>query len=107
MSILCCKLNLQSKVHARCCGGVLWLCNLCRPGAPVSPLCCLFPVEMTVGLIWLAPYGFQCSDFNCRVSFHPLCARAAGFCLEPEDMDRVHAALLDEDEEDQSIQLIK
>ncbi|XP_062199062.1 histone-lysine N-methyltransferase TRX1-like isoform X2 [Phragmites australis] len=38
-------------VHARCYGelepldGVLWLCNLCRPGAPrVSPRCCLCPV---------------------------------------------------------------
>ncbi|GKF87925.1 histone-lysine N-methyltransferase ATX2-like protein, partial [Tanacetum coccineum] len=38
-------------VHARCYGelepvnGVLWLCNLCRPGAPeVSPPCCLCPV---------------------------------------------------------------
>uniref|UniRef100_A0A2P2L8Y3 Histone-lysine N-methyltransferase ATX2 n=1 Tax=Rhizophora mucronata TaxID=61149 RepID=A0A2P2L8Y3_RHIMU len=38
-------------VHARCYGelepvdGVLWLCNLCRPGAPESPPpCCLCPV---------------------------------------------------------------
>lgn len=38
-------------VHARCYGelepvnGVLWLCNLCRPGAPDStPPCCLCPV---------------------------------------------------------------
>ncbi|GJZ89570.1 histone-lysine N-methyltransferase ATX2-like protein isoform X1 [Tanacetum coccineum] len=38
-------------VHARCYGElelvdrVLWLCNLCRPGAPeVSPPCCLCPV---------------------------------------------------------------
>ncbi|XP_024026210.1 histone-lysine N-methyltransferase ATX1 isoform X1 [Morus notabilis] len=38
-------------VHARCYGevepfdGVLWLCNLCRPGAPeVTPPCCLCPV---------------------------------------------------------------
>ncbi|XP_042065047.1 histone-lysine N-methyltransferase ATX2-like [Salvia splendens] len=147
-------------VHARCygelepSGGVLWLCNLCRPGAPVSPLCCLCPVvggamkptaddcwAHLACAIWIpetclsdikkmepidgidrinkdrwklicsichVSYGacIQCSDFNCRVSFHPLCARAAGFCLEPEDMDRVHAALLDEDEEDQSIQLL-
>ena len=39
------------QVHARCYGelepldGVLWLCNLCRPGAPrVAPRCCLCPV---------------------------------------------------------------
>ncbi|XP_020247221.1 histone-lysine N-methyltransferase TRX1-like [Asparagus officinalis] len=38
-------------VHARCYGelesldGVLWFCNLCRPGAPKSPpRCCLCPV---------------------------------------------------------------
>ncbi|CAK9167737.1 unnamed protein product [Ilex paraguariensis] len=37
-------------VHARCYGelepvdGVLWLCNLCRPGAPDLPPCCLCPV---------------------------------------------------------------
>ncbi|KAI3890806.1 hypothetical protein MKX03_007419 [Papaver bracteatum] len=38
-------------VHARCYGelepvnGVLWLCNLCRPGAPeFPPRCCLCPV---------------------------------------------------------------
>ncbi|CAL5090627.1 unnamed protein product [Urochloa decumbens] len=38
-------------VHARCYGelklldGGLWLCNLCRPGAPrMSPKCCLCPV---------------------------------------------------------------
>ncbi|KAK4742943.1 hypothetical protein SAY87_000944 [Trapa incisa] len=38
-------------VHARCYGelepvdGVLWFCNLCRPGAPTPPpICCLCPV---------------------------------------------------------------
>jgi hypothetical protein len=42
------------QVHARCYGelkqldGGLWLCNLCRPGAPrVSPKCCLCPVTGT------------------------------------------------------------
>ncbi|KAL1561344.1 histone-lysine N-methyltransferase ATX2-like [Salvia divinorum] len=147
-------------VHARCygelepSGGVLWLCNLCRPGAPESPLCCLCPVvggamkPTTDGhwahlacAIWIpetclsdikkmepidgicrvnkdrwkllcsichVSHGacIQCSNNNCRVSYHPLCARAAGFCLETEDMDRVHAAPLDEDEEYQSIQLL-
>ncbi|XP_057779288.1 histone-lysine N-methyltransferase ATX2-like [Salvia miltiorrhiza] len=147
-------------VHARCygelepTGGVLWLCNLCRPGAPELPLCCLCPVvggamkPTTDGrwahlacAIWIpetclsdvkkmepidglcrinkdrwkllcsichVSHGacIQCSNHNCRVAYHPLCARAAGFCLEPEDMDRVHAAPLDEDEEYQSIQFI-
>lgn len=42
---------IVSQVHARCYGelepvdGVLWLCKLCRPGAPDSPPpCCLCPV---------------------------------------------------------------
>nr|GEU91314.1 histone-lysine N-methyltransferase ATX2-like isoform X1 [Tanacetum cinerariifolium] len=45
-------------VHARCYGelepddGVLWLCNLCRPGAPeVSPPCCLCPLQNW--LLWV------------------------------------------------------
>ncbi|XP_042066795.1 histone-lysine N-methyltransferase ATX2-like isoform X1 [Salvia splendens] len=147
-------------VHARCYGelepsdGVLWLCNLCRPGAPESPLCCLCPVvggamkpttddrwAHLACAIWIpetclsdikkmepidgidrinkdrwkllcsichVSHGacIQCSNINCRVSYHPLCARAAGFCLETEDMDRVHTAPLDEDDEYQSIQLL-
>ncbi|KAG8369538.1 hypothetical protein BUALT_Bualt14G0023900 [Buddleja alternifolia] len=148
-------------VHARCYGeleptdGVLWLCNLCRPGAPESPPpCCLCPViggamkPTTDGrwahlacAIWIpetclsdikkmepidglhrinkdrwrllcsicgVSYGacIQCSNFTCRVAYHPLCARAAGFCLEPEDVDRLHLAPFDEDEEDQCIQLL-
>lgn len=30
------------------------------------------------------PYGacIQCSEHNCRVAYHPLCARAAGLCVE-------------------------
>lgn len=147
-------------VHARCygelepTGGVLWLCNLCRPGAPESPLCCLCPVvggamkPTTDGrwahlacAIWIpetclsdikkmepidglsrinkdrwkllcsicgVSHGacIQCSNNNCRVAYHPLCARAAGFCLEPEDIERQHLVPLDEDEEDQCIQLL-
>ncbi|KAI3459724.1 hypothetical protein Pfo_016387 [Paulownia fortunei] len=148
-------------VHARCygelepTGGVLWLCNLCRPGAPASPPpCCLCPVvggamkPTTDGrwahlacAIWIpetclsdikkmepidglcrinkdrwkllcsicgVSHGacIQCSNNNCRVAYHPLCARAAGFCLEPEDMDRLHLVPFDEDEEDQCIQLL-
>ncbi|KAJ6403892.1 hypothetical protein OIU84_012148 [Salix udensis] len=124
-------------VHARCYGelepvdGVLWLCNLCRPGAPNSPPpCCLCPViggamkPTTDGrwahlacAIWIpetclsdvkrmepidgqnkinkdrwkllcsicgVAYGacIQCSNNTCRVAYHPLCARAAGLCVE-------------------------
>lgn len=50
---LCFIFRISVQVHARCygelepTGGVLWLCNLCRPGAPESPLCCLCPVVGT------------------------------------------------------------
>ncbi|KAL3829250.1 hypothetical protein ACJIZ3_018052 [Penstemon smallii] len=148
-------------VHAKCygedepSGGVLWLCKLCRSGAPASPpQCCLCPVvggamkpttdERWAHLacaIWIpetclsdikkmepidglsrinkyrwrllcsicaVPYGacIQCSNNTCCVAYHPLCARAAGFCLEPEDVDRLHLVPFDEDEEDQCIQLL-
>ncbi|KAK4341469.1 hypothetical protein RND71_039970 [Anisodus tanguticus] len=148
-------------VHARCYGerepldGVLWLCNLCRPGAPVvPPPCCLCPViggamkPTTDGhwahlacAIWIpetclsdikrmepidglsriskdrwkllcsicgVPYGacIQCSNHTCRVAYHPLCARAAGFCVELEDEDRLHLIPMDDDEEDQCIRLL-
>ncbi|KAG8375981.1 hypothetical protein BUALT_Bualt09G0015600 [Buddleja alternifolia] len=147
-------------VHARCygelepTGGVLWLCNLCRPEAPESPPCCLCPViggamkPTTDGrwahlacAIWIpetcltdtkkmepidglhrinkdrwkllcsicgVAHGacIQCSNNNCRVSYHPLCARAAGFCPEPEDIDRMQLVHFDEDEEDQCIRLL-
>ncbi|XP_060181088.1 histone-lysine N-methyltransferase ATX2-like [Lycium barbarum] len=148
-------------VHARCYGerepmdGVLWLCNLCRPGAPVvPPPCCLCPViggamkPTTDGrwahlacAIWIpetclsdikrmepidglrriskdrwkllcsicgVPYGacIQCSNHTCRVAYHPLCARAAGFCVELEDEDRLHLIPMDDDEEGQCIRLL-
>ncbi|KDP42889.1 hypothetical protein JCGZ_23831 [Jatropha curcas] len=147
-------------VHARCYGelepvdGVLWLCNLCRPGAPDSPPpCCLCPViggamkPTTDGrwahlacAIWIpetclsdvkrmepidglnrinkdrwkllcsicgVAYGacIQCSNNTCRVAYHPLCARAAGLCVELEDEDRLHLLAVD-DEEDQCIRLL-
>ncbi|XP_057959590.1 histone-lysine N-methyltransferase ATX2 isoform X2 [Malania oleifera] len=148
-------------VHARCYGelepvdGVLWLCNLCRPGAPDStPPCCLCPViggamkPTTDGrwahlacAIWVpetclsdikkmepidglsrinkdrwkllcsicgVPYGacIQCSNSTCRVAYHPLCARAAGLCVELEDEDRLHLISVDDDDEDQCIRLL-
>lgn len=148
-------------VHARCYGelepvdGVLWLCNLCRPGAPeVSPPCCLCPVTggamkpTTDGrwahlacAMWIpetclsdikkmepidglnriskdrwkllcsicgVPYGacIQCSNNACYVAYHPLCARAAGFCAELADADRLQLVHIDEDEENQCIRLL-
>lgn len=148
-------------VHARCYGelepvdGVLWLCNLCRPGAPeLSPPCCLCPVTggamkpTTDGrwahlacAMWIpetcladikkmepidglnrvskdrwkllcsicgVPYGacIQCSNNACYVAYHPLCARAAGFCAELADADRLQLVPLDEDEENQCIRLL-
>ncbi|OVA05105.1 PWWP domain [Macleaya cordata] len=148
-------------VHARCYGelepvdGVLWLCNLCRPGEPeFPPPCCLCPViggamkPTTDGrwahlacAIWIpetclsdikrmepidglnrinkdrwkllcsicgVSYGacIQCSNNTCRVAYHPLCARAAGLCVELEDEDRLHLMSFDEDEDDQCIRLL-
>ncbi|KAJ9537076.1 hypothetical protein OSB04_029809 [Centaurea solstitialis] len=148
-------------VHARCYGelepvdGVLWLCNLCRTGAPeFSPPCCLCPViggamkPTTDGrwahlacAMWIpetclsdikkmepidglnriskdrwkllcsicgVPYGacIQCSNNACYVAYHPLCARAAGFCAELADVDRLQLVPIDEDEENQCIRLL-
>lgn len=54
------------------------------------------------------PYGacIQCSNPVCRVAYHPLCARAAGFCVELEDEDRLHLIPMDDDELDQCIRLL-
>ncbi|XP_050258287.1 histone-lysine N-methyltransferase ATX2 isoform X1 [Quercus robur] len=148
-------------VHARCYGelepvdGVLWLCNLCRPGAPnPPPPCCLCPViggamkPTTDGrwahlacAIWIpetclsdvkrmepidglsrinkdrwkllcsicgVSYGacIQCSNNTCYAAYHPLCARAAGLCVELEDEDRLYLLAVDDDEEDQCIRLL-
>ncbi|KAF5742713.1 histone-lysine N-methyltransferase ATX2-like [Tripterygium wilfordii] len=147
-------------VHAKCYGelepvdDVLWLCNLCRPGAPDSlPPCCLCPViggamkPTTDGrwahlacAMWIpetclldvkkmepvdgisrihkdrwkllcsicgVSYGacIQCSNSTCRVAYHPLCARAAGLCVELEDEDRLNVLSIDEDDDNQCIRL--
>ncbi|KAK9668556.1 hypothetical protein RND81_13G068400 [Saponaria officinalis] len=146
-------------VHARCYGeesvnGILWLCKLCREGAPEStPPCRLCPIiggamkPTTDGhwahlacAIWIPEtclsdvkkmepidglrrinkdrwklvcsicdiaYGacIQCSNPTCRVAYHPLCARAAGLCVELENEDRLHLISFDEDEEEQCIRL--
>ncbi|XP_068664824.1 histone-lysine N-methyltransferase ATX2-like [Aristolochia californica] len=147
-------------VHARCYGeepkdGVLWLCNLCRDGAPrCPPPCCLCPVtggamkpttdgrwaHLTCAM-WIpetclldvkkmepidglerinkdrwkllcsicgVSYGscIQCSKSTCRVAYHPLCARAAGLCVELEDEDKLHLTSMDEDEDQQCIRLL-
>ncbi|GAB2272675.1 hypothetical protein Dimus_007498 [Dionaea muscipula] len=47
----------------------------------------------------------QCSNSTCRVAYHPLCARAAGLCVELEDEDRLHLISVDDDEE-QCIRLL-
>ncbi|BBG93501.1 trithorax-like protein 2 [Prunus dulcis] len=113
-------------VHARCygelepVGGVLWLCNLCRPGAPEpAPPCCLCPViggamkPTTDGrwahlacAIWIPGYLVLCSNNTCCAAYHPLCARAAGLCVELEDEDRLHLLSVEDDEEDQCIRLL-
>ncbi|KAK8636898.1 hypothetical protein V6N13_064333 [Hibiscus sabdariffa] len=48
----------------------------------------------------------MCSNPTCRVAYHPLCARAAGLCVELEDEDRVFLLSVDEDDEDQCIRLL-
>ncbi|OWM70979.1 hypothetical protein CDL15_Pgr013160 [Punica granatum] len=156
-----CSVCHMDEVHARCygelqpVGGVLWFCNLCRPGAPSpAPRCCLCPVvggamkPTTDGCwahlacaMWIpetclsdvkrmepidgisgihkdrwkllcsicgVSYGacIQCSNNNCRVAYHPLCARAAGLCVELEDEDRLHLLSYDDDEENQCIRLL-
>ncbi|CAA0170102.1 Histone-lysine N-methyltransferase ATX2 [Arabidopsis thaliana] len=148
-------------VHTRCYGqlephnGILWLCNLCRPGAlDIPPRCCLCPVvggamkPTTDGrwahlacAIWIpetclldvkkmepidgvkkvskdrwkllcsicgVSYGacIQCSNNSCRVAYHPLCARAAGLCVELADEDRLFLLSMDDDEADQCIRLL-
>lgn len=53
-------------------------------------------------------YGacIQCSNSTCRVAYHPLCARAAGLCVELEDEDRLHLISVEDDEDDQCIRLL-
>ncbi|KAJ8635768.1 hypothetical protein MRB53_010035 [Persea americana] len=140
-------------VHARCYGemepldGKLWLCNLCRPGAPISPpACCLCPViggamkpttngqwaHLTCAM-WIpetylqdikrmepidgidrihkdrwkllcsicgVSYGacVQCSHRTCYVAYHPLCARAAGLCVELDE-DELDIISFNEDDD--------
>ncbi|KAE9595226.1 putative histone-lysine N-methyltransferase [Lupinus albus] len=52
-------------------------------------------------------YGacIQCSNNSCRVAYHPLCARAAGLCVELENEDRLYLLSFDDDE-DQCIRLL-
>ncbi|XP_065866226.1 histone-lysine N-methyltransferase ATX2-like isoform X2 [Euphorbia lathyris] len=53
-------------------------------------------------------YGacIQCSNNTCRVAYHPLCARAAGLCVELEDEERVHLLTVEDEEVDQCIRLL-
>ncbi|WCJ41500.1 Histone-lysine N-methyltransferase ATX2 [Euphorbia peplus] len=53
-------------------------------------------------------YGacIQCSNNTCRVAYHPLCARAAGLCVELEDEERVHLLTVEDEELDQCIRLL-
>lgn len=53
-------------------------------------------------------YGacIQCSNNTCYAAYHPLCARAAGLCVELEDEDRLYLLAVDDDEEDQCIRLL-
>ncbi|KAL0897204.1 hypothetical protein Bca101_081165 [Brassica carinata] len=126
-------------VHAGCygelepCDGALWLCNLCRPGAPdIHPRCCLCPVvggvmkPTTDGrwahlacAIWIPETCLsdvkkmepidrvkkisKCSNDSCRVAYHPLCARASGLCVELESEDKLFLLPKEDEEADQCI----
>ncbi|XP_020591752.1 histone-lysine N-methyltransferase TRX1-like [Phalaenopsis equestris] len=52
-------------------------------------------------------YGacIQCSNSTCCVAYHPLCARAAGYCVELEDENKIHLMSLDDDD-DQCVRLV-
>ncbi|KAM0944167.1 putative [histone H3]-lysine(4) N-trimethyltransferase [Dioscorea sansibarensis] len=52
-------------------------------------------------------YGacIQCSNKSCRVAYHPLCARAAGLCVELEGDCNLHLMAMDEDD-DKCIRLL-
>ncbi|KAK6930634.1 SET domain, partial [Dillenia turbinata] len=54
-------------------------------------------------------YGacIQCSNNTCRVAYHPLCARAAGYCVELEDEDRLCLAGVNEEDHDDDDQCIR
>ncbi|KAJ0259951.1 PWWP domain-containing protein [Hirschfeldia incana] len=126
-------------VHAGCygelepCDGALWLCNLCRPGAPdTHPRCCLCPVvggamkPTTDGrwahlacAIWIPETCLsdvkkmepidgvnkisKCSNDSCRVAYHPLCARASGLCVELESENKLFLLPKEDEEADQCI----
>ncbi|KAI0523084.1 hypothetical protein KFK09_005474 [Dendrobium nobile] len=53
-------------------------------------------------------YGacIQCSNNTCCIAYHPLCARAAGYCVELEDENKIHLMSLDDDDDDQCVRLV-
>ncbi|XP_010469690.1 PREDICTED: histone-lysine N-methyltransferase ATX1-like isoform X2 [Camelina sativa] len=53
-------------------------------------------------------YGacIQCSNISCRVAYHPLCARAAGLCVELENEDRLFLLSVEDEEADQCIRML-
>ncbi|CAA7015002.1 unnamed protein product [Microthlaspi erraticum] len=53
-------------------------------------------------------YGacIQCSNNSCRVAYHPLCARAAGLCVELENEDRLNLLSTVEEEANQCIRML-
>uniref|UniRef100_A0A1J3GP59 Histone-lysine N-methyltransferase ATX2 n=1 Tax=Noccaea caerulescens TaxID=107243 RepID=A0A1J3GP59_NOCCA len=53
-------------------------------------------------------YGacIQCSNSSCRVAYHPLCARAAGLCVELENEDRLNLLSTEEEEANQCIRML-
>ncbi|KAG4937609.1 hypothetical protein JHK85_052528 [Glycine max] len=122
-------------VHARCYGelepvnGVLWLCNLCRSGAPPPP-CCLCPLiggamkPTTDGrwahlacAMWIPETcladvkRMEPIDGLSRISkdrwklLCSICGVSYGACIQLENEDRLYLLSVDDDE-DQCIRLL-
>ncbi|KAJ6956317.1 histone-lysine N-methyltransferase ATX2-like [Populus alba x Populus x berolinensis] len=114
-----CNVCHMDEVHARCYGelepvdGVLWLCNLCRPGAPNSPPpCCLCPV---IGGAMKPTTDGRWAHLACAIWIPETCLSDVKR-MEPidgqnrinklEDEDRLYLLSLDEDDADQCIRLL-
>ncbi|KAF5946840.1 hypothetical protein HYC85_017068 [Camellia sinensis] len=125
-------------VHAKCYGelepvdGVLWLCNLCCPGAPkFPPRCCLCPViggamkPTTDGrwahlacAIWIPETclsdikKMEPIDGLSRINkdrwklLCSICGVSYGACIQLEDEDRLHLISMDDDDDEQCIRLL-
>ncbi|KAF8402254.1 hypothetical protein HHK36_013206 [Tetracentron sinense] len=96
-------------------GGVVCRQHGCSPRSPVAANNETSPNNSDLEDLQVPPISklsillqrAQCSNSTCRVAYHPLCARAAGLCVELEDEDRLHLISMDDDDDDdQCIRLL-